>query len=82
MPLDADADELFKVECLLDHRDVKKGRKIERQFLVKWAYFDAAHNSWEPEENLKEGASEALDEYFRALAFKTGAALPRKRKRS
>lgn len=40
--------DVFKVERVLRTR----GRRPNRQFLIKWQFFDEQHNSWEPEENI------------------------------
>lgn len=40
--------DLFKVEKILRTR----GRRPNRQFLIKWQFFGDAHNSWEPEANI------------------------------
>ena len=40
---------IYEVEAVLDHKDVKSGKKVIRRFLIKWAGFDHSHNSWERE---------------------------------
>lgn len=42
----------FFVERVLMHRETRKGRRILREFLVKWEGYGPEHNSWEPEANL------------------------------
>lgn len=44
---------LFLVDRIVDHRIVKKGKKV--QFLVKWLNYSDADNTWEPESNLPRG---------------------------
>lgn len=39
----------YEVEELLEHR----GRKPNRQFLVRWKHFSPKHDTWENEKNLK-----------------------------
>jgi hypothetical protein len=54
---------LYEVEKILKHTDVKTGRKVIRRFLIKWAGYDASHNSWERETNLV-SCDEVLAEYW------------------
>ena len=42
----------YEVERILDHKDVKVGRKLTRQYFVKWKGYAPEHNSWEPESNF------------------------------
>ena len=42
----------------------KKGRKVVREFLVRWRGFGLEDDSWEPEEGLKE-----LDVYKAYVEF-------------
>ncbi len=43
--VDAQGDEHFEVEAIVDHR----GNGARRRFLVKWMGYEAHDNSWEPE---------------------------------
>jgi len=67
---DADEDEdlepdEFVVEKILDHQVAEDGTV---NFRVKWeGYEKKADQTWEPEDSLKEGASEILEEYLRKL---------------
>ncbi len=61
---------MFDVERILDHRfEKQRGRAAPKlQYLVKWEGYDAEHDSWEPEVNLRD-APEPLAlyaEYLRA----------------
>ena len=47
-----DGEPLYEVERLLDHRDVKKGRKMVREYLVRWSGYSEEHDTWEPRSNL------------------------------
>ena len=42
----------YDVERILDHKDVKIGRKLTRQYYVKWLNYSPEHNSWEPESHF------------------------------
>ena len=49
----------YDVEGILGHRD-KAG---VREYKVRWAGYNATHDSWEPEGNL-EGCKDKLQEYL------------------
>ena len=49
----------FEVENILDHKFDKNHRS---QFLIRWKGYDEAHDTWEPESNLK-NASKLLKDY-------------------
>jgi hypothetical protein len=53
---------VFEVESILDTRQVKKGRKVCNEYLVKWTGFSQEHNTWEPEAHL-DGCKEAIAEF-------------------
>ncbi|KAH7367633.1 heterochromatin protein one [Plectosphaerella cucumerina] len=56
-------EEVFNVETILDHKVDSNG---EITFRVKWeGYEKKADQTWEPEENLIEGAAEILEEYYK-----------------
>jgi hypothetical protein len=61
------ADNVFEVERILLHRDVKRGKRTVREFLIKWQGYGPEHNTWEPERNLV-NCSEVLTEYWRTTA--------------
>ncbi|KAK2041334.1 chromo domain-containing protein [Colletotrichum somersetense] len=69
---DEDADEAedlepdeYIVEKILDHQVAEDGTV---NFRVKWeGYEKKADQTWEPEDSLKEGASEILEEYLQKL---------------
>ena len=43
---------LYEVESLLNHREVKRGRRRDLEFLVHWKGYPSEHDSWEPRSNL------------------------------
>ena len=51
------------VETVLAHRLKRIGKfrnkKFKKEYLIKWAGFDASHNTWEPEGCLNEAALES-----------------------
>jgi hypothetical protein len=54
-PTIIDGETYYQVDKVLSMREKasgRKGRKKQREFLVKWAGYDDTHNSWEPEANL------------------------------
>lgn len=59
-------EEVYVVEKIMSHMiDPKQGKPY---FEVKWeGYDDEADRTWEPEENLVENASEALNEYLQSI---------------
>jgi hypothetical protein len=62
-----DGEEYYFVDRLLDHRDRKRGKKVVREFLVRWKGYGVEDDTWEPEGALRE-----LDVY---QAYKTFAGL-------
>jgi hypothetical protein len=58
---------VFELERILLHRDVKRGRRVVREFLLKWLGYGAEHNTWEPERNLL-NCKELLKEYWATTA--------------
>ena len=57
-----DGDPQWEVEAILDHRQLRSGR---RQYLVHWKDYPASSNTWEPEDNLV-GAKRLLHAYKRS----------------
>lgn len=51
-PIEVDNDLEYEVEKILPHRDIRKGTRTVREFLIKWLGYGPEHNSWEPERNL------------------------------
>ncbi|KAL1997518.1 hypothetical protein VTN49DRAFT_49 [Thermomyces lanuginosus] len=67
---------IFVVEKILDHEYQRNGTLLLH---VKWKGYDDSENTWEPEENLLEGASEILSEYYESIG---GRPSPPPRKQS
>jgi hypothetical protein len=75
-PLELEGGLEYEVERILAHRDRKvrtKGKRTQyrTEYLVSWASYGVEHNSYEPEENLK-NAPEAIQEYWN-VTFKRSA---------
>lgn len=73
----------YEVERILAHRDRKvrtKGKRTQyrTEYLVSWTGYGPEHNSFEPEENLK-NAPEAIQEYW-DVTFKRSAGEKRRRR--
>ena len=47
-----DGDPQYAVDYILNQRIVKKGRKSETQYLIRWSGWGPAHDTWEPESNI------------------------------
>jgi len=62
-PVDIEGELEYEVERILDCRDVRSGKKMQREFLVKWLGYGHEHNSWEPEANCL-NAPKALNDYW------------------
>jgi hypothetical protein len=52
VPIMIDGDLEFEVEHVLLHRDVKRGKRSTREYLVKWLGYGQEHNSWEPDSGM------------------------------
>ncbi|KAJ5292923.1 Phosphoenolpyruvate carboxykinase (ATP) [Penicillium atrosanguineum] len=60
-----DEEGVYVVESIREHNFLPNGKL---QLLVKWkGYDELADHTWEPEENLEEGAEEVLTEYFKSI---------------
>ena len=53
----------YVVEQILAHRDVGRGKRTKRQYLVKWEGYSDEHNSWEPLRHLT-NCEDAIQEYW------------------
>jgi hypothetical protein len=59
---------VFEVESIIKVRLVKRGRKVNKEYLVKWAGFTQEHNTWEPEAHLQ-GCQEAIADFESKMAL-------------
>ena len=55
-----EGDPYYRVERIFAHRADPR----ERSFLVRWAGYDASHDSWEPEHRLRADVPLLLDAYL------------------
>ncbi|TPX53027.1 hypothetical protein PhCBS80983_g06378 [Powellomyces hirtus] len=65
-------EDAYEVEKIVNHRDTNDGR----EFLVKWKYWPAKHNTWETRENLRR-APDAVQTYKMTVARPVPARKPR-----
>ena len=56
----------YDVETVMDHRERKEGRKTVKDYLIKWKGYNPEHNTWEPEDNVK-NCPEVLRSYWEGL---------------
>jgi hypothetical protein len=66
-PIEIDDSLEYEVERVLGHREVKRGKKIRKEFLVKWLGYDHEHNTWEPEKHLTH-CGDLLADYWAHVA--------------
>jgi len=60
------ADEgLYEIHRILRHREVRRGRRVLKEYLVSWSGCGPEHNSWEPETHLP---AEPVAEYWDDLS--------------
>ena len=59
----ADGQTRWHVDSLLAHRERKRGAHRTREFLVRWRGYSSSHDSWEPEEVLKQDVPDVLADY-------------------
>jgi hypothetical protein len=50
--VDDDGELWYEVEAVLQHRELKRGKRTMTQYLIKWKGYGHEHNTWEPEKNL------------------------------
>jgi len=74
-PIIVDGEVEWEVECLVDKREkefaAKKGtkhhpektRRKRVEYLIKWKGFDAAHNEWKTEAELRRCCNKLVDAY-------------------
>lgn len=49
---DDEGEPWYEVETVLQHRELKRGKRVSTQYLIKWKGYGHEHNTWEPEKNL------------------------------
>lgn len=52
LPVEINDELEYEVEAILLHRDVKRGKRSTREYLVKWLGYGPEHNSWEPDSGM------------------------------
>jgi hypothetical protein len=57
----------YEVERVLEHCDVKRGKGIRKEFLVKWLEYEHKHNTWEHEKHLTH-CEDLLADYWANVA--------------
>ena len=62
-PFMVDGQEEYVVEMVHAHRDVGRGTRKTRQYLVRWEGYTPEHDTWEPEANLS-NAQDIIDAYW------------------
>jgi hypothetical protein len=62
-PLIVDGQEEYEVEHIYSHRDVKKGKSVRREYLVRWKGYGVEHNEYVSEKDLR-NATGKINEYW------------------
>jgi hypothetical protein len=68
----ADQAEQYEVEAIRDHRERKYGRRMYKQYLVKWKDYPEWENTWEWEDTLHDRASDAVRSYWTLQGQQSG----------
>jgi hypothetical protein len=66
-PIEIDDSLEYEVERVLGHREVKRGKQIRKEFLVKRLGYEHEHNTWEPEKHLTH-CEDLLADYWANVA--------------
>jgi hypothetical protein len=66
-PIEIDDSLEYEVERVLEHREVKRGKQIRKEYLIKWLGYHYEHNTWEPEKHLA-GCKDILTQYWAEVA--------------
>lgn len=56
----------YEIEKLLDKREVRRGRGVSTEYLVRWAGYGPEHDAWYNVKDL-EDSKDLVDDYERAL---------------
>ena len=69
--------EWFEIERILDHRVIKRGRSVKREYLIRWDGYSAEYDTWEPEPRLRENSTNdaALLNYWEYIGLEPPAQL-------
>jgi len=70
--VDADGEVAFRVERILRHRIRMFGRGYRRQWLVRWAHHNSAHDTWEPLSHFTEDDGTVLDKLLKFEQLRLG----------
>ena len=58
LAFDTDGAPLWEVDCILQHRVIKRGKgRQQHEYLVRWKNFGPEHDSWEPQSGVKKLAA-------------------------
>ena len=50
---------LYTIDRIIDHKKTKDGKK----YLVRWKGYDEDEDTWEPADNIEEGAPGSVEDY-------------------
>ncbi|KAI7897946.1 uncharacterized protein BX663DRAFT_526543 [Cokeromyces recurvatus] len=64
-PAPLEEEEVFEVERIVAHQFIKKGKKYDLLYLIKWLNYDDADNTWEKENNVF--AIDLIKQYWEAF---------------
>ena len=62
IPVNINGELEYEVEKVLGHRDVKRGKKSLREYLVRWKGYDIEYDEYVPEENFN--SKEPIRKYW------------------
>ncbi|RCH87445.1 hypothetical protein CU097_010465 [Rhizopus azygosporus] len=57
--------EEYEVEKIIDHKVIKRGKKVTFKYLIKWLNYDESDNTWEREGNIF--ATDLIVQYWNAV---------------
>ena len=65
-PILVEGEEEYEIDKVYKHRDLKKGKSIRREYLVRWKGYGVEHDEYLPEKDLA-NAQEKIQEYWTGL---------------